>query len=108
MTVVALSDGGLLIYNPLACTEELQDLLAPIIEQFGQPKHIVLGTVALEHKVYAGVFAQKYPKAIVYLQPGQVRMTHSDVGVGMGTFLTNYLYPPEPPRHLPRFPSGSN
>ncbi|GMI46303.1 hypothetical protein TrCOL_g2775 [Triparma columacea] len=71
MTVVALSDGGLLIYNPLACTEELQDLLAPIIEQFGQPKHIVLGTVALEHKVYAGVFAQKYPKAIVYLQPGQ-------------------------------------
>ena len=34
-------------------------------------KYIVLGTVAIEHKVYAGVFAQKFPKARVYLQPGQ-------------------------------------
>ncbi|GMI12398.1 hypothetical protein TrRE_jg5296, partial [Triparma retinervis] len=71
MTVISLSTGGLLIYNPLACTQELQDLLAPIIKDHGDPRYIVLGTVALEHKVYAGVFAQNYPKADVYLQPGQ-------------------------------------
>jgi len=71
MTVVKLKEGGLLIYNPVACTEELQSLLEPIIKAHGPPKYIVLGTVALEHKVYAGVFSQKYPSAKVYLQPGQ-------------------------------------
>ena len=34
-------------------------------------KHVVLGTVAIEHKTYAGVFAQKFPQSTVWLQPGQ-------------------------------------
>ena len=63
MTVVKLEEGGLLIYNPVACTEELQSLLEPIIKTHGSPKYVILGTVALEHKVYAGIFAQKYPRA---------------------------------------------
>jgi hypothetical protein len=40
-------------------------------QQFGPVKHIVLGTVALEHKATFGPFAQKFPKATVWIQPGQ-------------------------------------
>ena len=40
-------------------------------KQHGPVKHVALGSVAIEHKVYAGVFAQKFAKAKVWLQPGQ-------------------------------------
>ncbi|GMH74508.1 hypothetical protein TL16_g06484, partial [Triparma laevis f. inornata] len=69
--VVKLSSGGLLVYNPIAATREFLDLLQPLVEKYGDVKHVVLGTVAIEHKVYAGVFAQKFKNAQVWLQPGQ-------------------------------------
>ena len=34
-------------------------------------RHIVLGSLAVEHKTYAGPFAQRFPEASVWLQPGQ-------------------------------------
>jgi Domain of unknown function (DUF4336) len=71
MTVVKLSDGGLFVYNPVAATPECVDMLKKLINQHGPLKHIVVGSVALEHKVYAGVLAQKFPKAQVWLTPGQ-------------------------------------
>lgn len=67
----SLQGGGLLVYNPVAATREFLNLLSPLVEKYGDVRHIVLGTVAIEHKVYAGVFAQKFPKARVFLQPGQ-------------------------------------
>lgn len=71
MTVVKMSDGGLWIYNPVAATEECLDMLKELVSKHGPLKHIVVGSVALEHKVYAGVLSQKFPKAQVWLQPGQ-------------------------------------
>jgi len=68
-TVVKIAN-GLLVYNPIAATKEFLGLLQPVIDQHGPIRHVVLGTVGLEHKVYAGVFAQKFKEAKVWLQPG--------------------------------------
>ncbi|GMH98283.1 hypothetical protein TrVE_jg6137 [Triparma verrucosa] len=86
--VVKLSEGGLLVYNPVAATQEFLDLLKPLVSKYGEVKHIVLGTVAIEHKVYAGVFAQKFSKASVWLQPGQ------------------YAFPSNLPNSFLGFPAG--
>jgi hypothetical protein len=71
MTVVKLSGGGLFLYNPVAATSECLDMLKAVIKEHGPLKHIVVGSVALEHKVYAGVLAQKFSSAQVWLTPGQ-------------------------------------
>jgi hypothetical protein len=71
MTVIKMSDGGLFVYNPIAATPECIDLVGEIVAQHGPVRHIAVGSVALEHKAYAGVFAQKFPGAQVWLQPGQ-------------------------------------
>jgi hypothetical protein len=71
MTVIKMSDGGLFVYDPIAATPECIDLIGEIVAQHGPVKHIAVGSVALEHKAYAGVFAQKFPGAQVWLQPGQ-------------------------------------
>mmetsp|Transcript_2217 Transcript_2217/g.4758 ORF Transcript_2217/g.4758 Transcript_2217/m.4758 type:complete len:527 (-) Transcript_2217:43-1623(-) len=71
MTVVKLQEGGLFVYDPIAATPEMLSLLRGLIDEHGPIKHIVLGSVAIEHKVYAGVFAQKFSKAKVWVQPGQ-------------------------------------
>ena len=68
---VKLSGGGLWILNPIAATRELLDMVHSLEKQHGPVKHVVLGTVAIEHKTYAGVFAQKFPQCTVWLQPGQ-------------------------------------
>ena len=70
-TIVKLSGGGLLVYNPIAATQECLMYVKKLEEQYGPVKYIVLGSVAIEHKVYAGVFAQKFPSAQVFLQEGQ-------------------------------------
>lgn len=88
MTIIKLSGGGLFVYNPVAATPELLDMVNELVEQYGPIKHISLGTVAIEHKVYAGVFAQKFPGAKVWLQPGQ------------------YAFPSNLPTSFLGFPSG--
>ena len=70
-TVVKMSDGGLWVYNPVAATPEMVGMLQDLVKDHGPLNHIVVGSVAAEHKVYAGVLAQKFPKALVWLQPGQ-------------------------------------
>ena len=42
-----------------------------LIQLYGPVRHIVLGTVALEHKATVAAFASYYPNAIVWIQPGQ-------------------------------------
>jgi len=72
MTVMKLSgSGGLLVYNPIAATPECVQMVRELEAHHGPVKHIVVGSVALEHKAYGGVFAQKFKQAHVWLQPGQ-------------------------------------
>lgn len=73
MTIVKLSgpEGGLFVYDPIAATPECLELVNEIVKEHGPIRHIVLGSVALEHKVYSGVFAQKFKDATVWLQKGQ-------------------------------------
>ena len=73
-TVVKLSPdagGGLLVYNPVAPTPQLLKMMKALEKEHGPVRHIVLGTVALEHKATFGPFAQRFPNATVWLQPGQ-------------------------------------
>jgi len=71
-TIVKLSNNnGLFVYNPVAATQECLSFIRDLEKEHGPVKHIVLGSVAIEHKVYSGVFAQKFPKAQVWLQNGQ-------------------------------------
>jgi len=72
MTVVKLDEGGLLVYAPVAPTPECVRLMRELEAQHGQVKYIILPTVSgLEHKVFVGPFARKFPKAQVYVAPDQ-------------------------------------
>jgi len=71
MTIIKLSAGGLFVYDPIAATPECLSFVKGLVKEYGPIKHIVLGSVAIEHKVYAGVFAQKFPSSKVWLQSGQ-------------------------------------
>lgn len=71
MTIIKLAGGGLFVYDPVAATQECLGLVQELVDEYGPVKHIVLGSVAIEHKVYAGVFAQKFKSAQVWVQPGQ-------------------------------------
>ena len=71
MTIIRLAGGGLFVYDPVAATQECLGLVQELVDKYGPVKHIVLGSVAIEHKVYAGVFAQKFRSAKVWVQPGQ-------------------------------------
>jgi hypothetical protein len=70
-TVVKLSTGGLWVHNPVAPTLQLLHMMQRLIDRYGPVRHIVLGSVALEHKATLGAFASHYPNATVWLQPGQ-------------------------------------
>jgi Domain of unknown function (DUF4336) len=70
-TVVRLRDGGLWVHNPIAPTPQLLQMMRRLVQKCGLMKHIVLGTVALEHKATLSAFASNYPNATVWLQPGQ-------------------------------------
>lgn len=70
-TVVRLKQGGLLVYNPVAPTPQLLQMMQRLVDRYGPVKHIVLGTVALEHKATYGPFASHFPDATCWIQPGQ-------------------------------------
>lgn len=63
MSVIRLDSGGLFVYAPVAPTKELLAMLATLIETHGPVRHIVLPSVAPEHKVNAGPFAKHFPSA---------------------------------------------
>jgi hypothetical protein len=72
-TVIRLKDGGggLWVHNPVAPTPQLLAMMKNLEDKYGPVRHIVLGTVALEHKATFGPFCQKFPRATVWIQPGQ-------------------------------------
>ncbi len=72
MTVVKLDAGGLLVYSPVAPTPECIRLMNELVEVHGDVKYIILPTISgLEHKVFVGPFARKFPKAQVFVAPNQ-------------------------------------
>ena len=72
MTVVRLEGGGLLVYAPVAPTPECIRLMRELEAEHGAVKAIVLPTLSgLEHKVFVGPFARKFPSASVYVAPQQ-------------------------------------
>jgi hypothetical protein len=101
MTVIKLKSGGLFVYNPIAATPELVGMVRELEKEHGPVKYIAVGSVALEHKAYAGVFAQKFPNAKVFLQPGQysvpVNLPDSFLGFPLGRTFTMPRTPDEAP-----------
>jgi len=86
MSVVRLKCGGLLVYNPIAPTGECLRKLT----ELGEVKHIVLGSTALEHKVFCRSFADKFPDASLYVPPGIFNLVPGRVDLappGLGLFV---------------------
>jgi hypothetical protein len=96
MTVVALEGGGLWVHNPVAPTDELMRMLAPLVDEHGPVKHIVCGSAAIEHKIYSGPFSKKFPSADVWLPP---KNWSFPVDVPLETYVP--YYPRGSPKTLP-------
>ena len=71
MTVVKLESGGLFVYAPIAPTVECLRLLTEIEAEHGAVTHILLPTLAIEHKSFAGAFADARPTAQLWVAPAQ-------------------------------------
>eukprot|EP00439_Symbiodinium_sp_Y106_P065768 s1818_g10.t1 len=71
MTVLRLESGGLLVYGAVAPTNECLSLLRELESKYGAVRFLVLPTVAVEHKTFAGPLAQRLPDAEVWIAPGQ-------------------------------------
>ena len=71
MTVVKLDSGGLFVYAPVAPTAECLRLVAELEALHGEVKHILLPTLAIEHKDFAGAFAAARPAATLWVAAGQ-------------------------------------
>jgi len=89
MTAVKLDAGGLLLYSAVAPTEECLRLLAEVEATAGAVRHILLPTVALEHKYFAGAFADARPAAQLWVSSAQ------------------YSFPLDLPLELQGFPRGT-
>jgi hypothetical protein len=72
MTAIRLDRGGLLIYAPIAPTLECVRLVQELEAEYGEVKYIILPTISgLEHKVFVGPFARRFPRAQVFVAPKQ-------------------------------------
>ncbi|PSB11484.1 hypothetical protein C7B62_05370 [Pleurocapsa sp. CCALA 161] len=72
MTVIRLDQGGLLVYAPVAPTQQCIDLVQELVAEHGEVKYIILPTISgLEHKYFVGPFARKFPQATVFVAPKQ-------------------------------------
>ena len=72
MTVIKLAAGGLMAFSPVAPTRECVRMMRELEAEHGEVKYVVLPTVTgVEHKYFAGPFAQKFKRAQVYVAPNQ-------------------------------------
>ncbi len=72
MTVIKLAAGGLMVFSPVAPTRECVRLVRELEAEHGEVKYIILPTVTgVEHKYFAGPFAQKFRQSQVYVAPNQ-------------------------------------
>lgn len=67
--VFRMRDNHLLVYNPVAPTDEFVEQLASLKHE--GVSHILLGATAYEHKIFVGPFARKFPDAKVWAVPDQ-------------------------------------
>jgi len=67
--VFRMRDNHLLVYNPVAPTEEFLDQLKAL--DHAGVSHILLGATQYEHKIYVAPFARKFPEARVWAVPDQ-------------------------------------
>ncbi|KAK3271149.1 hypothetical protein CYMTET_20485 [Cymbomonas tetramitiformis] len=88
MTVIKMKNGGLWIHAPIAPTAEciklVKDLDAPV-------EYIVLPTTLFEHKLFVGPFSREFPKAKVYVAPGQWSFPLQLPPSFFGIFPTGFL-----------------
>ena len=89
MTVVKLDSGGLFVYAPVGPTAECLRLLEEVEAEHGPVAHILLPTLAIEHKDFAGAFAGKRPDAQLWVAEAQ------------------YSFPLDLPLPLQGFPAGT-
>ena len=104
MCVVAVhqndvSRRGLVVYAPVAPTEECLSLMRELIDVHGPVRDIILPSVAVEHKVNAGPFARAYPAANFYVTDRQYAFPLNLPGAFLG--LPPWTQP------LPRSSAGS-
>ncbi|MEM8502845.1 MAG: DUF4336 domain-containing protein [Cyanobacteria bacterium P01_D01_bin.1] len=72
MTVIKLAAGGLMVFSPVAPTRECVRLVRELEAEHGEVKYIILPTVTgVEHKYFAGPFAQNFRRSQVYVAPNQ-------------------------------------
>jgi hypothetical protein len=72
MTVIKLAAGGLLAFSPVAPTAECVRLVRELEAEHGEVKYAILPTVTgIEHKCFAGPFAQKFKRCEIYVAPNQ-------------------------------------
>lgn len=76
MTVVKIRDAntgedGLLMYNAVAPTKECLALVRELEEVHGRVMHVVLPTLGVEHKVFAGPFARNFKGCTLWVLPDQ-------------------------------------
>ncbi len=71
LTVVK-TPGGLMLINPLPPTDELLKILRSLEQQHGAVDSIILPTASgLEHKISMPAMARAFPKATLWVCPGQ-------------------------------------
>ena len=72
MTVIKLAAGGLMVFSPVAPTRECVKLVRELETEHGEVKYVILPTVTgVEHKYFAGPFAQIFKRSQVYVAPNQ-------------------------------------
>mmetsp|Transcript_65285 Transcript_65285/g.147262 ORF Transcript_65285/g.147262 Transcript_65285/m.147262 type:complete len:504 (+) Transcript_65285:48-1559(+) len=63
---------ALFVFAPVAPTKECLRLVRELeLSEGAKVKYVVLPTIAVEHKVFAGVFARQFPECKVWHTPGQ-------------------------------------
>ena len=67
-TVFRTANNDLIVYDPVAPTEEFLQQLASLN---GRVTHILLGATTYEHKAFVGPFSRKFPSAKVWAVPDQ-------------------------------------
>lgn len=93
LTVLKVS-GGLMLVNPLPPTGELLEHLADLEKEHGPVLSIVLPTASgLEHKISMPALARAFPKAVLWICPGQwsFPLNVSLDFVGIPKFRTKFL-----------------
>ncbi|MEM6437090.1 MAG: DUF4336 domain-containing protein [Cyanobacteria bacterium P01_D01_bin.115] len=72
MTIIRLQPSGLLVYSPVAPTPECIRQVRSLEAQYGPVRYIIQSTTTgIEHKVFVGPFARRFPQAHVYVAPHQ-------------------------------------